>query len=693
MSQAEIDQVADEAAPEIELEGGTYEIIRNRLVGHAKELRSRLDDLNAGRKEVFGSIDTALLSTERITTDHNCVPRDMVAIGNQFIFAYNVHFGLKTETDLSDVFAVYEFSDNSFHQKSLDLISDERFLRDFREVYRYYKNVVFSKFFIAGPHIFMTFRVGKSAKDIKTFKWVVQNESLVYVDNRSDHEVRFPTQHEFEWTRTHRDLHHGGEHPHISIEDRVFVETVGGDLTIKIENNTESGDGIYAEDVEDHDQTLDDAEIYYAIVGNIVLLKIRPYQERDFRYIVYNEKIQQARRVDSISHACVLLPDDHGLIFSNGYYLQNGEHKTFDSDLQDMLFERRVASPNGEDFLYIFYNTESGVYVLLRYNLIEQHVDTPIICHGATLFHGGQLVCFKSQEEAQKHHALQLWQTPYVGEDFVPHTNTDSFLFKIGNRDLVRGMAECHEVLNLIDKEDSYANLYVDMVKLTTDIIDSYFWLDREETFHLKDTVEDVREAASSAVEEYEKVVRVKHSTRDQTSKVEGETREAINSIHRKRFDKIDDFVDVLGELRRIRGELISLRDLRYVDLQLVESLEQETIEQAERIAQRCVEFLLRADSLSSYQNRAKAQAAQIDSLTKVSDAKTLENEISKGANELEMLIEVVSNLKIDDATHRTQIIDNISSIFSQLNAARAALKTKTKDLMSVEGIASSTRR
>ena len=54
-------------------------------------------------------------------------------------------------------------------------------------------------------------------------------------------------------------MHRHGTHPHISIEDRVFVETVGGDLTIKIEDNTETGRGLYAEEVDDPDQTLDDA--------------------------------------------------------------------------------------------------------------------------------------------------------------------------------------------------------------------------------------------------------------------------------------------------------------------------------------------------------------------------------------------------------------------------------------------------
>jgi hypothetical protein len=43
------------------------------------------------------------------------------------------------------------------------------------------------------------------------------------------------------------------------------------------------------------------------------------------------------------------------------------------------------------------------------------------------------------------------------------------------------------------------------------------------------------------------------------------------------------------------------------------------------------------------------------------------------------MLIEIVSNLKIDDATHRTAIVDNISTIFAKVNTARAALKRQPR--------------
>jgi hypothetical protein len=687
MATVENETGAPAAAPEIALESSTYEIIRNRLSGEGKELRRRLETLNEGRKEVFGSIETTLLGTERVTTGHNCVPRDMVAIGSRFLFGYNVHFGLKTERGIADVFSVFEFREKTFHELPLDLLSDEQFAKDFHDIYRYYKDAVFAKFFRRGPHLFMVFRVGKGVGDIKAFKWLVRDDSLVYIDNRSDHEVAFPSQHEFEWKRTHRDLHQHGDHPHISIEDRLFVETVGGDLTIKIEDNTESGEGIYSEPVDNPDQTLDDAEIYYAIVGNIVLLKIRPYQEQAFRYIVYNEKIQRATRLDSIEHACVLLPDDHGLIFSNGYYLQDGQSKTFGSGLKGMLFERRIAAPNGEDYLYVFYHRRSGSYVLLPYNLISQQVDTPIVCHGYSFFEGGEMICFKGQDEPQKHHAIQLWQTPYVGKDYKPPTQTDSYLYKIGNKDIVRGMAECYGVLNLIEKEDTYAGLYIDLVKEAGDIVDSYFWIGNEEAGNLKESLLEIKQAATAAVDEFEKVVRVRQNTATETARVSKHARETLATVNRGRFDSIDGFVKSLAELRTCRGEIISLRDLRYVELDLVESLEGEVAEESDRLAGRCVEFLLKPDALEPYQQKVEEEQAKIGDLTKVTEARKIEDEIATSASELEMLIEIVSNLKIDDATQRTAIIDNISTIFSTVNQARASLKKKTRELLSVEGI------
>jgi hypothetical protein len=200
----------------------------------------------------------------------------------------------------------------------------------------------------------------------------------------------------------------------------------------------------------------------------LIALKIKPYREKKYRYIVYNEKIQQAVRMDALEDSCVLLPDDQGIIFAKGYYIQTGEVKLFDNQLENMLFERRVPSPNGEDFMYVFYQQGTGVYSLLSYNIIEQEVETPIICNGYSFFDDGEMLFFKSEEEQKRHHVLQIWQTPYYSPNKTIEIVNKSYLFKLGNKEVVRAMAESQELIKLINKEDSYANVYIDLVKIAT---------------------------------------------------------------------------------------------------------------------------------------------------------------------------------------------------------------------------------
>ena len=106
--------------------------------------------------------------------------------------------------------------------------------------------------------------------------------------------------------------------------DEIFVETLGRTLTIKVEDNTETGEGIYDEPVEDANQALDDGKFFYASIGELLLLKILPYREQDWRYLVFNKRTQKVVRIDAIGQACRQLPEDHGILFPGGFYLQTG---------------------------------------------------------------------------------------------------------------------------------------------------------------------------------------------------------------------------------------------------------------------------------------------------------------------------------------------------------------------------------
>jgi hypothetical protein len=263
----------------------TYEILRQRLSALGDTLRERLGALDARRREVFGSIEAKILQADRVTTSHNCVPRDMIRVGpTRFLFGFNVNFGLKKEIELGDVFAIYDRDETTgtFREGDLAALRDPRFLTDFKRLYHVYEKTVFSKFSEIEGRLYMVFRIGAGPSDIAVFKWGFDAGQLKYLDGRAESDYRrvgFPPTHQFRWLTPDRQSYRYGDHPHVSIEDRVFVECVGGDLTIKIEDNTATGGGVYSERVEDRHQKVDDAEIGYAVLEPLVLLKVRPYKE------------------------------------------------------------------------------------------------------------------------------------------------------------------------------------------------------------------------------------------------------------------------------------------------------------------------------------------------------------------------------------------------------------------------------
>ncbi len=666
------------------LDGGTYEIIQSRLQKQKQELQERLHKLNDSRKHVFGTIETKLIANDRINTDNNCIARDIISLGNISIFGYNVHFGLRTDIQLSDVFSIYEYKDGHFQSKNLDLLNNVTFLDDFTNLYKYYRNTIFSKFAVIDNYLHMVFQLSESNSDIKTFKWLINDNQLQYIDNRSEHEYKYPTQHEFNWQEVTREMHRYGTHSHISILDKIFVETIGGDLTIKIEDNTEDGKGILSESVTHIDQTLDDGQFRFADLGNLVALEIKPFQE-DNRYFVYNHKIQEVKKIDSIKDTAVKLPDNQGIIFPNGYYLQTGEYKLFENDAKNVRFQQKINAPNGEDYLYVFYATIRGLYILMSYNIIEQEVKTPIICNGFTVLENGELCYFKTENEQTKHHVIQIWQTPYLKGNSMPSQHKDSLLYKIGNKDIVKAMAECHELITLLNKKDNYTGLYDDIAKQSKDINDAYYWLPESETHLLNLPISEINEAANAAIDEFEKVVQLKKQANKETEQINKKSDALFNNIRSSSFKSIDDFVHLLNQLRTLRGEVISLHDVRYVNIDHLKNLETQISEQNTLISKRCVEFLLNDKALLPYHKRSEEKQEQLTTIKKVIDVKKLEKEVHTITSDLELLIEIVSNLEIEDTSHSTKIIDNISLIFATLNQLKSGIKNKIKTLGSSE--------
>ena len=669
------------------LDAGAYEIIKKRLSTQKETLTRKLNELNNARKEVFNSTNFVLKANQRITTENNCVARGIHALDNICIFGYNVHFGLRTEIKLEDVFSIYQYEDGQFIPQPLNLIEDPNFLNDYQNLYKYYRDSIFSKFRRTENYIYFIFQTSKNPEDLKAFKWLIKDGKLIYENDRSIHEVKTPIQFEFDWIKTNLEDRRLGKFPHISILDKVFIEALHGDITFKIEDNTDSGKGIYSEKVFNTDQQLDDAEYYYADLGNLIAIRIKPYQE-DFRAYIFNLRTKEVVNIKSLNNSVVLLPDNQGVIFSNGYYLQNGSYKIFDSLLENVTFLKKVASPNGEDYLYVYCHVESNTYILMSYNIIQQVVETPIICNGFTIFKNGDLIYFRTEAEATRHHQVQIWDTPYATVFEEKEEKQDDPIYKVGNRQIVQAMAESQEVIQLINKEDSYEGLYEDIQKKTRSIIDSYFWINNPELKNLGESLQQIEEIANSAIDEF---VKVQSQRKFAVEQVEHSNKKLVNlnfQINSTQIENLGQLVHQLANARSLQGEVIDLKNVRYVNVDSVDKLLEELKNITANLSDKTIEYLLKDEALNIYEQKVLEQKESVEKIEKVFDSKVIEERNIEISAELELLIDILNSLKINDSTQTTKIVEKISLIFSSLNEVKAQLTRKLDSLKSTEAVA-----
>lgn len=678
--------------------GGSYDVIRERLVAQAKDLSERASKLNEARVAEFGGTELAVIGNERVRTENNCLPRDILQVGGRLLFGYNVFLGLRSETSASDVFSLHNFTQDGeafdvsavpFEAGGFGFLANAEFQSQFKELYSFYKEARLIALTRSETKALAVFQIGAAVSDVRVFRWTMDAQGQPsYQDNRGERDYDFPPQHDFEWTVCTRDHQVAGAFPHISIEDEVFVETTGGDLTIKVENNTESGEGIYAEPVNEGDQTLDDAEFEYARVGPLILLRILPYREEVRRHLVFSTRSHSVVRIDAIGQACVSLPEDHGVMFPGGYFLQDGQYKVFDGDFDDYEFQRAIRSPNGEDVLYVFHNRATGTYTLFPYNMIRREVSNPIRCSGYSLFDDGRMVVFRfTGDEPTRVHPMQVWQTPFVSDEFAAAAPaSDSLLGKIGNADLVRGISDCLSIKRYVDEQTPSRKVYEDLIANLTRAIDAYYWLGEADTFDLKSVLIEIRGTAELIVDEFEKVVAIRKQASESLSEAAGKQEALVRDLRPESWTQVDQFMDALTQLRTQRGHLITMKEMRYMDTARVDELEAEVVEHFDRLSRDTVGFLLKEDSLAPLTTELDRLLERSQAVEKTNEYEPIQEELDRVSDGLNVLSDVASNLQVDDPTARTRILEQISEVFAHQNRVRATLAGRRKELLSAEG-------
>jgi len=676
------------------LQTGSYEVLRDRLAAQAKELAGKADALNEARQEAFGGSQLEIVGQARVRTENNCVPRDIVQVAGKLLFGFNVVTHLREPT-VDDVFSLHTLSEGAdgFELDHAEgppgLLRDPELLRELSELYRYYKGAQLAQLRVTETgYLLAVFQIGDTVDDVRVFHWqVAPDGSVRYAGSRGERHHVFPPSHDFEWTEVTRDDHVAGRFAHASIDDALFVETTGGDLTIKVEDNTETGEGVYREPVEHKDQTLDDAEIRWTKVGGLYLVSVLPYRETTVRYLVFDTRTHRVTRIDAIGEACLRLPEDQGIIFPGGYYLQSGDTKLFEGDNAGLELKRSIRAPNGEDVLYVFHRRTDGLYKLLPYNLIRKEVANPIPCHGYSLFDDGKMVIFRATDEPERIHRMQVWQTPFASlehADQAPSAAT-GVLAKVGNPELVRGISDCYTVRRLSVPDVPSRQGFEDLIAAVTRTLDTYYWLAHEDVGDLAATLHTIRQTAELVIDEFEKVTAIRARAAEALTEARQAQKELIRSLRPHEWKDVARFMEALTALKTRRGHLITLREMRYMDVDAVDALEAEVTEAFDKVSRATVEFLLDDAALAPLAKRIGEIAEKVEAVDKGVLLNELAAEVDSVGEGLDVLSEVVGGLQVDDAAARTEILERIGEVYGQLNRVRALLTNRKKEVLGRE--------
>ncbi|MCU7845151.1 MAG: DNA repair ATPase [Candidatus Thiodiazotropha sp. (ex Monitilora ramsayi)] len=696
MSDVDTPDVKEDLARAV-AEGGAYEVIRRRLMDQADALGEQATSLNQARLEEFGDTSMEVVGRVRVHTENNCIARDIALVGDTLLFGYNVFIGLRKETRVADVFGLYRLNEN---EEGLDIetlpiagsfLDSPAFVADFRELYAYYRETRFTKLLVTNQYLLATFQIGDKTSDVKVFRWSIGNDGDVrYIDNRGERDVPEPPRYDFEWIPCDRENFITGRFPHISVLDEVFIDTINGSLTIKVENNTEAGLGIYDEPVEDKNQSIADADVQYAKAGSLIVLKVLPYREQTWRYFVFNTKNKTVLRIDAIGDACKQLPEDHGLIFPGGFYLENGEAKSFGEDGRGMQFEREVRSPNGEDVLYRFYEPVTGRLAIYVYNLIRKDLQTPLLGHGFARFDNGMAMLFSTEsDEPTRNHPMQVWNTPFSSDrHMMSEPAGNSFLGKVGNAELVRAISEFYTVIRRIREQKPSAILYEDLIKSCGEILDGFHWINSQQVGAIGHIIQQIRETAELVLDEFEKIQAIQQQAVKAVVEAEEAQEKTLKAVGRRDYKRPEDYVASLKAIQQHRGHILTLREQRYIDQAALDRLDQTLLEADEKLSTKTVIFLQRDDAFRSYEDAIEKTLKSLDNVETAVDIQPIQQGLDEIGNGLDLLTEMLNSLRVEDATVRTKILETMSTVYARLNQSKAKARNRFKEVGKGEAVA-----
>ena len=388
--------------------------------------------------------------------------------------------------------------------------------------------------------------------------------------------------------------------------------------------------------------------------------------------------------------ACIQLPEDHGIIFPGGYYLQNGEYKAFDAAVAGMQYKRTIRSPNGEDVLYVFYEPDSGMAALLVYNLVKRQLQPPILAHGHAHLADGRMVLFHAESaDPTRVHQMQVWQTPFASDEFAARRPpSGTFMGRIGNAELVRAISSVYDLARDIESEDVNAQRYELLAHNTRRLFDAHHWIDDAHADGLATLLHEVAATSESVLDEFQKVLEIRRQSELAMEKAKTQHRALLGRLQPDGWTQVQDYVDALNEIAAQRGHLLTIRDYRYIDTAAIDAMSTALTQAHERVGVATSQFLSSAKVFEPFEKRLTDLDEQAQKAATASQLADSLAQMQAMSTDMDMLSELMASLKVDDPTQRTQVVDSLSALYARLNQAKARADLRRKSLGSAEAVA-----
>ncbi|MEV7188164.1 DNA repair ATPase [Kitasatospora sp. NPDC093102] len=670
------------------LDAGTYEVLRDRLARAAAELADRAQALNARRVAEFGGGELRLAGTGRLTTARACLPQDLTAAGGLLLLGTRAAEPAADAGDFTDVLGLHH-PDLSPAPAEGTLLDDPRLRQDLTDLRRYFRDARLERLRPVDGRLLAVFRTGPAAADVRVLRWRLDDARPGYLDGRGERDHTPADGRQLPWTTLTRDdqLPAGpGRPPRADLAGELLVGVDGGRLTIAAPDGRE----LHREPLVEALQTLADARIAHARLGTLLLVRVRPYQEETERHLVVHLPTGTVTRIDALGQACLRLPADQGVAFPGGCHLVDGTVRTFDQPVDGLVYERTLLSPNGEDVLYEFRSPADGRALLQPYNSVRQEASAPLPCQGYALLADGTLVALRPAEDGPTRlHPVQLWQTPFTSERFAAEQPPGSGpLARIGNADLVRGLADCLALARLAAAGADTPAGHQAVLAACTRTADRHHWLGQSGLGDLAAPLAEIRDTARQVIAEYEAVAQLTaHATR-QTDEAAEHVEGLLRTARGETLPDATEWVDRLAGLRRAQGRVEALRDLPRADTERIDALAVHLAEGLAEAADRAVGRLAEPTAFAPHRQRAGELAERCAAIATAAEAEPLGVELVAQSEALQTVSELVGTLDLADATTRTAILDRLADVLGLLNRARAALTVRRRELRTREAAA-----